>query len=151
MGFNGYIYGIVGTAGWLNTLLSFKSQRKCCAPVRLCTSVQQDESPLVPPNSPCFCQQSQQNQWSWFHPGLDSRFHRNSDLILGLGNLFDGSTFHTMNFIVIIQHDHHICLHLLYRLSLQERRMRGLTHMMDLNWPTTRALLRWETQNICSL
>ena len=72
---------LVGTAGWLNTLLSFKSQRKCCAPVRLCTSVQQDESPLVPPNSSCFCQQFQQNQCSWFHPGLDSRFHRNTCLI----------------------------------------------------------------------
>ena len=49
---------------------------------------------------------------------------------------------HTNTFIVIIHHYHHFHLYLLYRLSLQERRMRVLTHMMDLNLPTTRALLR---------
>ena len=80
-GLNEYVYyEIVCTAGWLNTLLSFKSQkRQIHTPVGWCTSVHQDERPLPPPTSTCFCQQSQQNQRSWFHPGLDSRFHRNRE------------------------------------------------------------------------
>ena len=38
----------------------------------------------------------------------------------------------------------------LNRSSLQESRTRGLTLMMDLNWLTAWASLRWETQNIWS-
>ena len=66
------------TTGWLNTLLSFKPE-KICAPVRPCTSVQ-DESPLPSPSSSGFCQQFLKNPRSWFHTGVDSRFRMHSDI-----------------------------------------------------------------------
>ena len=66
------------TTGWLNTLLSFKP-KKICAPVRPCTSVQ-DESPLPSPSSSGFCQQFLKNPRSWFHTGVDSRFRMHSDI-----------------------------------------------------------------------
>ena len=51
--------------------------------------VSQDERPLLPPFSACFYKQFQQNQRSWFHPGVDSRFHRSSENFVSLRNQED--------------------------------------------------------------
>ena len=126
------------TTGWLNTLLSFKP-KKICAPVRPCTSVQ-DESPLPSPSSSGFCQQFLKNPRSWFHTGVDSRFRMHTDIPINNKDanressspscLFSSSSSQT--------------------LFPQERRMRALTPTMGLSSPMARDSSRWERLDIKS-
>ena len=109
-------------------ILPIFKPKKICAPVRPCTSAQ-DESPLPSPSSSGFCQQFLKNPRSWFHTGVDSRFR--SDIPINNKDANRESSSSSSPSYLFSSFSSQ-------PLFPQERRMRALTPTMGLSSPMAR-------------